>query len=110
MRYLLLLSTVASIALFAFAGTSFADPPDMLYDPVPAHQHFVITKSGDRVAVGPQICANPNLQEAFNQYHHNVHHSFVPGVGEIHTLGPQDGAPGLHNGSGAELTAVRGCP
>jgi hypothetical protein len=23
----------------------------------------------------------------------------------VHTLGPQDGAPGLHNGAGAEIVA-----
>jgi hypothetical protein len=33
---------------------------------------------------------------AFEQFHHNVHHSFIPGFGTVHTLGPQDGAPGLN--------------
>jgi hypothetical protein len=112
MRHLLVLLSacvVASIALFAFAGVGLADPPDMLFDPVPAHRHFVLTPSGEMVPVGPQICKNPNLQQAFNEFHHNVHHSFVPGVGVIHTLGPQDGAPGLHNAAGAEIRALPGC-
>jgi hypothetical protein len=108
MRYFLSAFAVASIALFAFVGTGFADPPGMLFDPVPAHQHFLMTPSGELAAIGPQICGNPQLQRAFNQFHHNVHHSFIPGVGEIHTLGPQDGAPGLHHGV-VGLVIVRGC-
>jgi hypothetical protein len=111
MRYLLLITGVASIALFAFAGSGLADPPGMFTSPVPKHRHFITDEAGTKmVAVGPQICTNPNLQQAFNQFHHNVHHSFVPGVGVIHTLGPQDGARGLHNGAGAEIVAVRDCP
>ena len=109
MRYLLLVTALASVALFAFAGSGLADPPGMLYNPVPAHRHFITNDAGKMVAVGPQICNNANLQLAFNQFHHNVHHSFVPGVGVIHTLGPQDGAPGLINGVGGEIIAVRGC-
>ena len=109
MRYLLTACAVAAIALFAFAGASLADPPSMLVQ-VPAHQHFVLTPTGEMVAIGPQICDNPNLQQAFDEFHFNVHHSVVPGIGEIHTLGPQNGAPGLSNGAGAELVIVRGCP
>jgi hypothetical protein len=109
MRHLLLIFAVASVAVFGFAGSSFADPPGMLYDPVPPHRHFVLTSTGELVPVGPQICENPNLQQAFNEFHHNVHHSFIPGVGVIHTLGPQDGAPGLHNNIGAEIRAMPGC-
>lgn len=62
------------------------------------------------VAVGPQICTNPNLQQAFNQFHHNVHHSFIPAVGVIHTLGPRTVPRGLNNDQGGEIVAVRGCP
>lgn len=105
MRYLLLITAVASIALFAFAGSSLADPSDLFTTPVPPHRHFVQQPSGALVPVGPQICGHPELQQAFNQFHHNVHHSFVPPDIVVHTLGPQDGAPGLHNGAGAELVA-----
>ena len=105
MRYILCVIAVGTTAMFAVVGPGFADPPDMLYNPVPAHRHFVSTPTGELVAVGPQICEHPELQAAFNQFHHNVHHSFIPGVGEIHTLGPQGGAPGLVNGTGAELMA-----
>ena len=107
MRKLVLLATltVAFAGLLVFTGTGLADPPGMLYDPVPPHRHFVMTPNGDLRAVGPQICENPSLQQAFTQFHHNVHHSFIPGVGVIHTKGPQDGAPGLNNDKGAEITA-----
>ena len=114
MRQLVFLTTLATalvtsvIAMLAFAGAGFADPPDMLYDPVPKHRHFIRAPTGEMIPVGPQICQNANLQQAFNQFHHNVHHSFIPGVGVIHTLGPQDGAPGLNNGKGGEIVALPG--
>jgi hypothetical protein len=109
-RFMLAFLVVCTTAaLFTFAGVGLADPPDMLFDPVPKHRHFVLNASGEMVPVGPQICDHPELQLAFNQFHHNVHHSFIPGVGVIHTLGPQDGAPGLINGAGAEIRALPGC-
>jgi hypothetical protein len=95
------------IALLAFARVGLADPPSTLISP-PNHRHFLVTPGG-LVPVGPQICQDASLQQAFNEFHYNVHHSEVPGIGDIPTLGPQDGAPGLHNGSGAELIGVRGC-
>ena len=108
MRYFLVaVSAAASMALFAFIDVGVADPPDTLISP-PNHRHFIVTPDG-RVPVGPQICGNPEMQQAFNQFHYNVHHSEVPGIGDIPTLGPQDGAPGLHNGRGAEVIGVRGC-
>ena len=97
----------ASIALLAFAGAGFADPPDTLISP-PNHRHFVVTPDGP-VPVGPQICQNSNLQQAFNEFHYNVHHSVVPGLGDIPTLGPQGGAPGLNNDQGGEIVGVPGC-
>jgi hypothetical protein len=81
--------------LFAFAGTGLADPN--LVD-VPKHRHFVETATGELVAVGPQVCENPNVQQAFNQFPYNIHHTNLP------SLGPQNGAPALHNFTGADLT------
>jgi hypothetical protein len=95
-------------ALLSAAGSSLADPPDTLISP-PNHRHFIVTPNGRLVPVGPQICGHPERQRAFNAFHYNVHHSEVPGIGDIPTLGPQDGAPGLHNGTGAEVIGVRGC-
>ena len=97
----------ASVAVGAAAGPGLADPPGGLISP-PAHRHFLVTPHG-LVPVGPQICQSPSLQQAFNEFHYNVHHSEVPGIGDIDTLGPQDGAPGLHNGLGGEVVGVRGC-
>jgi hypothetical protein len=111
MRKLVVLLTALTSALvmvLAFASIGFADPPGMLTD-VPKHRHFIKTATGEMIPVGPQICENANLQQAFNQFHFNVHHSFIPGIGVIHTLGPQDGAPGLHNTAGAEIIALPGC-
>ena len=105
MRNLFLVCAVAAAALlFTFAGASFADPPGQLPN-VPPHRHFLMTPTGALIPIGPQICEHPELQQAFNEFHFNVHHSFIPGIGEIHTLGPQNGAPGLHNGLGAEIIA-----
>ena len=85
---------LAGTLLIATALTSSADPnlPN-----IPAHRHFVRNASGELVEVGPRLCDNPNLQQAFNEFHANVHR-VVPGA-----IGPV--APGLHNGFGAELVA-----
>jgi hypothetical protein len=92
------LLAIASLA--ATVAPSLADPnlPN-----VPAHRHYVVSPTGAMIEVGPRLCDDPtnsNLQRAFNQYHNNVH---TAGAGAI---GPA--APGLHNGSGAEIVA-RGC-
>ena len=97
----------ATAALLAVAGASLADPPDTLISP-PNHRHFLVLPTGEMQPIGPSICDGAT-QQAFNAFHYNVHHSEVPGIGDIPTLGPQDGAPGLHNGRGAEIIGVRGC-
>ena len=104
-----LLAALAAVLLagLMLAGPTLADPPADLISP-PNHRHFVQTPNGV-VPVGPQICGNPQLQQAFNEFHYNIHHSVVPGVGPVTSLGPQDGAPGLHNDGGAELIAIPGC-
>lgn len=98
---------IASVIALVPAGAVLADPglPN-----AGRHQHFILTPDGDRVAVGPDFCSNPDLQDAFNQFHFNVHHSEVRVGGQpvaVETLGPQHGAPGLHDGQGAELVADR---
>ena len=101
-RITLRLAAAATIALVP-AGAALADPPTMLLD-IGRHQHYLQTPDGDLVAIGPDFCANPDLQEAFNQFHYNIHHNSGPA-----TLGPQGGAPGLHDGEGADMTAGQ-CP
>ena len=100
MRKLLAPALVASgLLLLTTAAVGMADPnlPN-----IPAHRHYVMLPSGDLREVGPNVCDNPSMQKAFNQFHSNVHHA-VPG-----SPGPEESAPGLHNGFGADLVA-RGC-
>ena len=91
----------ASVLALVPAGAALADPG--LID-ARRHQHMLVTPNADQVRIGPDFCANPDLQEAFNQFHYNIHHNSGPA-----TLGPQGGAPGLHDGEGADMTAL-GCP
>jgi hypothetical protein len=107
-------AALATIATLSLAGTSSADPPDMLPD-APIHRHFIKTANGRFVPVGPNLCQYPDLQQAFNEFHYNIHHSEYPAPGQtppvvsVPSLGPQNGAPGLHNNHGAEIVGVRGC-
>jgi hypothetical protein len=96
---------VASLIAVVPAGAALADPglPNAR-----RHQHVIVTPNDNQVAVGPDFCANPDLQNAFNQFHFNVHHSEIRVAGQpvaIETLGPQHGAPGLHDDQGAEMEA-----
>ena len=86
MRKLFIPALAAATMMLGTALPGFADPnlPN-----VPRHRHFIQTPTGKLVEVGPRVCDNPSLQAAFNQFHHNVH----------------QGAPGLHNRAGAEITA-----
>jgi hypothetical protein len=98
-KRLLVPGLVAGAILAATVVPGLADPnlPN-----IGAHRHFVRTPDGTLLEVGPRLCDNPSLQNAFNQFHVNVH------VHEAGTLGPDQSAPGLHNGRGADLIA-RGC-
>ena len=101
-------AVLATTGVLLSAGSIFADPPGTLIDP-PFHRHFLVLPDGTMEPIGPNLCEHPELQQAFNEFHYNVHHSELPGQGHIPTLGPQGGAPGLHNGQGAEIIGVRGC-
>jgi hypothetical protein len=103
MKYVLFVAAVASIALFAFAGTGVADPN--LSPDVPKHRHFV-ENGGRLVEVGPRLCDNAGLQSAFNQFHVNIHSHFIrtPGGTFIPIIGATGPiAPGLNNDSGPEI-------
>jgi hypothetical protein len=91
---------IATAVVLGGATVALADPD---VPNIPAHRHFVQTASGKLVQVGPRLCDDPSLQQAFNQFHVNVHHSTSSPTTPIDTLGPQHGAPGLHNNGGAEL-------
>lgn len=92
-------AVVASVMLVALIGlnaaTATADPN---LNDVPPHRHWITLTGGEQVEVGPRVCDNPNLQQAFNQFHNNLHVSSG--------FGPA--APGLHNGNGADIT-FSGC-
>ena len=88
MRRLVVSLAIVFTLLGAATVPALADPD---LPNIPAHRHFIQLTDGTLVEVGPRLCDNPNLQEAFNQFHFNVHRP--------------EGAPGLHNHSGPEITA-----
>jgi hypothetical protein len=92
MRKLLIATLVAALGTTAIA---VADPglPD-----ITPHRHFVQTEKG-LVQVGPRVCDDSHLQNAFNQFHSNIH------VAVAESPGPEHSAPGLHNSKGADLVA-----
>src|SRR5688572_25660001 len=104
-RFTLRLAAASVVALVP-AGASLADPG---LTNVGAHRHFLVTPNGDLVPIGPDVCANPDLQDAFNQFHYNIHGSATSPTTPVQTLGPQHGAPGLHDDLGADMTARGGC-
>jgi hypothetical protein len=46
---------------------------------VPPHDHWLTTGSGDVVHVGPDVCTNPDIYDAWLNFHLNVH-TGVPGT------------------------------
>jgi hypothetical protein len=93
----LIVAVIGAAAVMMIPGVASSDP-DLTN--VMAHRHYIVTPTGQFIAVGPDLCDNPNMQNAFNQFHNNLH---MAGPGSI---GPA--APGLHNSQGGELVA-RGC-
>ena len=105
-----LLALVLLVAALLLGGTRLVGAdPNLDADPIPPHRHFLTLPSGKLVAIGPQICENPSLQHAFNQFHANVHHALSPisPPGTEPGPGPVEGAPGLDNGHGADITFGR---
>ena len=89
------------------AGSIFADPPPLPNPPF--HRHYIVQPDGTRIEVGPDLCENPEMQNAFNQFHYNVHHSFSGPTTPVLTLGPQEGAPGLHSINSPAGLVLRPC-
>ena len=104
MRYLIVLIIAAGV-LIAGVSVAGADPD---VPNIAAHRHFLATPSGKLVQVGPRLCDDARVQNGFNQFHINIHVSATSPTTPIDTLGPQHGAPGLHNMDGAELV-IRPC-
>jgi hypothetical protein len=95
-KVLVLLSVlVGLLGVLGATGVALGDPDLTLQ--APPHRHFI-----NGVEVGPRYCDNldnPAIKAAFTQFHANAH-TMAGVTGEI---GPV--APGLHNGTGAELTS-----
>jgi len=92
---------VGSALLFGLAAVS--GHADANLPNIAPHRHWI-----NGVQVGPDLCDNrdnPGIQQAFNEFHSNLHRLVVVG-GVNYSTGPV--APGLHNGQGGELTAT-GC-
>lgn len=98
MRKRVVLALVLCITTVLFAATTSLADPNLTN--IPRHRHWVQTPAGNLVQVGPRLCDNPNLQNAFNQFHNNIH------IATGASIGPA--APGLHNFNGAELLSS-GC-
>jgi hypothetical protein len=64
---------VAGIAALVFAVSA---APVLA---VPPHNHWLTTGSGDVVHVGPYVCENPDIFDAWLNFHVNVHVG-VPGT------------------------------
>lgn len=91
------LGVLGAAVILMVPGVGASDP-DLTN--VPAHRHFILTPNGDFIPVGPDLCDNPSLQNAFNQFHNNLHMATASSIGPA--------APGLHNGQGGEIVA-RSC-
>ena len=96
-KVVVVVMSLSVLGLGIVANAALADPN---LNDIGAHRHFI-----NGQPVGPDLCGNlenPGIQKAFNQFHANHHNQNVTG-------GQGPIAPGLHNGSGAELTALPGC-
>lgn len=64
----LIAAVVAIVGLIAAPLAAAGGPaPDIV-----PHIHLLVTPTGT-VPVGPDVCADPNLQQAFNQFHWKIH-------------------------------------
>jgi hypothetical protein len=70
MRKLLLIAITAIAFAFSAAPTLAVVPP---------HNHWLTTGSGSVVHVGPKVCDNPAIYDAWLNFHLNVHVG-VPGT------------------------------
>ena len=68
----ILLATVAAVIVLCCAAV-----PGLAS--VPPHDHWLTTGSGDVVHVGPDVCSNPDIYDAWLNFHLNVH-TGVPGT------------------------------
>ena len=86
MRKFIVLAISLVVLGSVIVGGAIADP-DLVLQAQP-HRHYI-----DGREVGPRYCDNPNLRDAFTQFHANVH-THMGVTGEI-----GDPAPGLNGPS-----------
>jgi hypothetical protein len=67
------------LLVLAIAALTFAFSAAPVLAVVPPHNHFLTTGSGDEVHVGPYVCDNPDIYDAWLNFHMNVHVG-VPGT------------------------------
>jgi hypothetical protein len=70
MKRIISMVTVVALVTTSMMAVSALSAPS---DDVPPHQHYLITANSEVVRVGPNVCANPNAQQGFNNFHYNVH-------------------------------------
>jgi hypothetical protein len=106
MRNVLVLAITTAVLVGGLASVALADPnvPN-----ISAHRHFLETPSGGLVEVGPRLCDDSRRQNGFNQFHINFHSSATSPTTPIDTLGPQHGAPGIHDISNGAALVIRPC-
>ena len=104
MRRFLIAALIAGAVTAPFLLLPSLGSADPNLGDVPAHQHYLVQVSGSSMILlarfGPDLCANPNVQQAFNQFHNNNH---VLGPGAIGRLNR-----GLNDDAHTEIVA-RGC-
>jgi hypothetical protein len=92
---------LVGVAMLVMPSIGGADPD---LNNVSAHRHFLVVAGSNPLIylgeIGPDLCDNPDLQNAFNQFHNNLHRAEAGSIG-----GP---AAGLHDTQGADLVS-RGC-
>ncbi len=77
MRHTLIAALLCGAAVVGVsAGSSSADG-------VKRHDHFLQKPNGDLVQVGPHVCDNPNLHEAFHNFHRHVHTGSPTSTGAV---------------------------
>jgi hypothetical protein len=59
--------------VFGGAVLALALSASPVFAAVPPHNHWLTTGSGSVVHVGPYVCANPSIYDAWLNFHLNVH-------------------------------------
>ena len=67
------------LLISAIAAAAFALSAAPVLAVVPPHNHWLTTGSGGVVHVGPYVCDNPDIYDAWLNFHLNIHVG-VPGT------------------------------